>query len=437
MTSLNDSNRIRKANLFVVVRLPTVQVLKLTAGGFCSSLLLLLLFGACSAYPETVEAEELESRDVSGEWDVETQRRVLQHSPLAAPPLSPTNRVADDELAAELGQFLFYETRLSANGKVSCSTCHDPDQSFADGRALAVGLEIGRRHSPSLWNVAYNRWFFWDGRADTLWTQALLPLESAAEHGTDRFAIARLIQSDVELFDAYARVFGEVPMLDDQQSVDRIFTNVGKAIEAYERLLISRSSRFDLFVSKLRQGGGGSSELLTQSERRGLELFVGKANCRLCHSGPLFSDREFHDTRVPLLDRDRAPDSGRYGGIAALLSAEFRGDGEYGDDPGVSLPNPSRRGETWGEFKTPTLRNVAMTAPYMHQGQLKTLREVVRFYSTLENARPPHDHGETTMIPLELTSAEIDDLVAFLETLTDEAIDPNLLKAPTQPLTRR
>ena len=368
--------------------------------------------------------------------DAETLRRARQHSPLPPPPASPTNQWADDERAAVLGQFLFFDSRLSANGEVSCSTCHDPGLSFADGKQLAEGLQVGTRHTPSLWNVAYNRWFFWDGRADTLWSQALGPLESELEHGMNRAAIAALFRQDQELFDAYTHVFDTSPLIDAPGDVDRLFVNVGKAIEAYERKLISRSSRFDRFIavgaSRSAEAGGG----LTSSELRGLSLFVGEANCRLCHAGPLFSDREFHDTRVPLLDRNRPPDSGRYGGISLLLEAEFKGAGPFGDDPGVSMPEPVLRGETWGEFKTPTLRNVAETGPYMHQGQLATLRDVVHFYSTLENARPPHDHGEVTMVPLELSAREVDDLVAFLGTLTDESIEAKLLKPLASPLSR-
>ncbi len=366
--------------------------------------------------------------------DAETLRRARQHSPLPALPASPTNRWADDERAAILGQFLFFDRRLSANGEVSCSTCHDPELSFADGKQLAQGLEVGPRHTPSLWNVAYNRWFFWDGRADTLWSQALGPLESEVEHGMSRVAIAALIRQDPDLRGAYEAVFGALPHSERPEDIDRLFVNVGKAMEAYERKLISRSSRFDRFIAEEESGSSEVNAALTSSELRGLSLFVGAANCRLCHAGPLFSDREFHDTRVPLLDGHRPPDSGRYGGIRSLLGAEFRGAGPFGDDPEHSMPEPVLRGETWGEFKTPTLRNVAKTGPYMHQGQLESLRDVVHFYSTLENARPPHDHGEVTMVPLELSASEIDDIVAFLGTLTDESIDAELLKPLASPL---
>ena len=369
--------------------------------------------------------------------DQETLRRARQHSPLPPLPPSPTNRWADDDGAAVLGQFLFFDKRMSADGSVSCSTCHDPELSFADGKQLAVGMSIGRRHSPSLWNVAYNRWFFWDGRADTLWTQALAPLESELEHGTSRAQIAGIFRTDDRLSQAYQEVF-EVPVeLETAEDLTRVFANVGKALAAYERKLISRSSRFDRFITALDNPSNSRNDHLAEAELRGLELFVGKANCRLCHAGSLFSDREFHDTRVPLLNEGQAPDSGRYGGISALQSSEFRGGGGFSDDPASRLPQPVLRGETWGEFKTPTLRNVAASPPYMHQGQLATLRDVVHFYSTLKNARPPHDHGETTMVPLELSELEIDDLVAFLGALTGEAPEPELLRQPESPSARQ
>ena len=396
-----------------------------------------LVLAGCSLAEAPSEAGRGPREALVIELDQETLRRARQHSPLPPLPPSPTNRWANHEGAATLGQFLFFDKRLSADGSVSCSTCHDPELSFADGKQLAEGLSIGRRHSPSLWNVAFNRWFFWDGRADTLWTQALAPLESEVEHGSSRTQIAGLFRADPRLSRAYEDVFEEVVKLEDTDDLSRVFTNVGKALAAYERKLISKSSRFDRFIAALDDPTDSPNDYLVEAELRGLELFVGRANCRLCHAGPLFSDREFHDTRVPLLREDQAPDSGRYGGIAALQSSEFRGGGEFSDDLASRLPQPVLRGETWGEFKTPTLRSVAASPPYMHQGQLATLRDVVHFYSTLENARPPHDHGETTMVPLGLSEGEIDDLVAFLGALTGEAVDPILLRQPESPSDRK
>jgi len=395
-----------------------------------------LLLAGCSLAEAPRRASGGPQEALGIELDQETLRRARQHSPLPPLPPSPTNRWADHEGAAKLGQFLFFDKRLSADGSVACSTCHDPGQSFADDRQLAEGLSVGRRHSPALWNVAFNRWFFWDGRADTLWTQALAPLESEVEHGSSRAQIAELLRADPGLSRAYEEVFGEAVQLETAEDVTRVFTNVGKAIAAYERKLISKSSRFDRFIAALDDPTDAAGDYLAAAELRGLELFVGRANCRLCHAGPLFSDREFHDTRVPLLHEGQAPDSGRYGGIAALQASEFRGGGEFSDDPESRLPEPVLRGETWGEFKTPTLRNVATSPPYMHQGQLASLRDVVHFYSTLENARPPHDHGETTMVPLGLSEGEIDDLVAFLGALTDVALAPELLKQPESPSAR-
>ena len=132
-------------------------------------------------------------------------------SPLDAPPLDPTNRVSGDPRAARLGQFLFFDTRLSANGSVACVTCHDPDRGWADGETLARGVHALERHSMSLWNAAYHRWYFWDGRADSLWAQALEPLEHPNEHGTTRLACAHLVHDDDELRAAYEEVFGPLP----------------------------------------------------------------------------------------------------------------------------------------------------------------------------------------------------------------------------------
>src|SRR5262249_10473588 len=137
-----------------------------------------------------------------------------QHSPLGAPPVDPSNSVADDEGAARLGQRLFFDRRLSS-GEVSCSTCHDPGHGFSDRKPVSEGVGQGRRHTPSLWNVAYNRWYFWDGRRDSLWSQALTPMESESEMGGTRLQVAHLVAADPELRGAYESVFGPLPDVSD------------------------------------------------------------------------------------------------------------------------------------------------------------------------------------------------------------------------------
>jgi cytochrome c peroxidase len=371
--------------------------------------------------------------------------------------------VADDPRAALLGRFLFFDPRLSADGTRSCATCHDPRRGFADGRPLPAGAGSEGRHTPSLWNVAYNRWYFWDGRADSLWAQALEPLERADELGGSRLQVARRVHDDPLLRRAYETVFGPLPDLrrlparggprsDDpaqvatwealteaeRSAVDGVFVNVGKALGAYERRLVSRRAPFDVFVEGLRRADEGQLAALSPAARRGLRLFIGRAECHLCHGGPNFTDGEFHDTGVPSRSPGAPGDAGRRAGIRLLRASPFNALSRWSDDPAgpaaERLEFLADGPETWGQWKTPSLRNVARTAPYMHQGQLRTLEQVLEHYSTLRGATLGGHHRETVLRPLALTLDETTDLIAFLESLTDEEIDPALKSAPASPL---
>lgn len=418
----------------------------------------------------------------------------LALSPLPPVPDDPTNAVFADPQAAELGQRLFYEPKLSKDGDTSCSTCHDPAKSWNDGKDLAHGVDRLDRHTMSLWNVAYNRWFFWDGRADSLWAQALGPLEHPLEHASSRLQIAHAVFRDAELRRSYERVFGPLPELADeerfppvgrpvsereiawieelvarkrdpdsiapehqhragthfvhphqrawdsmtevdQDTVTRVFVNLGKAIAAFERRITSSSAPFDTFVEGLRSGDPNKVAALSPAARRGLALFVGRGNCTVCHQGPMFTDREFHDLGLPATEAVTERDFGRSDGLARVLENPFNGAGRWSDDPEITgrervgfLP---KHGHTLGaEFKTPTLRNVAVTAPYMHHGQFPTLRSVLEHYSTLSGATPS---VERVLVPLHLSEAETTDLIAFLESLTDTDLDPSLARPPSSP----
>lgn len=397
------------------------------------------------------------------EFDAALRARILQHSPLPAPPKSPSNRYADDENAALFGQAMFFDVRLSKNGQHACATCHDPTKAFADGRSLAQGAQLGRRHSPSLYNVAQQRWLFWDGRADSAWSQALQPIENDLELDGDRVAVARLVTGDPLLRAAYERTFGALPDVSQlpanakpttsaneialanawnsiaaaqREAVNRVFANVGKSLEAYERKLVSADSAFDRFARALAQNDVEGEQLYPESAKRGLALFDGKANCRLCHAGPLFSDGEFHNIGVPTLDKKPPRDAGRREGIERLQRDPFNAAGSFSDDPdgehAREISQLAATADTWGQFRTPSLRNVARTAPYMHQGQFATLADVLHYYSTLEGTVPAGHHGEQVMKPLSLSADEIGDLKAFLETLTDESLPATLLAPPTR-----
>lgn len=361
--------------------------------------------------------------DVDG-FRPEELELVLRHSPLGPPPPDPTNAVADHPVAARLGQRIFFDPRFSRDGKVSCATCHVPAKGFGDGEALSTRFDLDV-HVPTLWNAAQQRWWFWDGRADTLWSQALKPLENPKEHGTSRAQVARTLKADPVLRGEYEAVFGA-----PGEDVDRLFANVGKSIAAYERKLTAGRSPFDVYVEGLRSGDAAKRAALSPQAKAGLKLFIGRGQCRLCHGGPLFSDGEFHD--LGLFPAKGAPGSARQGGIATLLADPFNAKGAFSDAPAEgakkldflrALPDAA------GQIKTPSLRNVARTAPYMHQGQFAALRDVVKFYSTLQPSRRGGHPDGGLLVPLRLDTDEIDALVAFLESLTDEGIDPALLKA--------
>jgi cytochrome c peroxidase len=356
-------------------------------------------------------------------------KRLLQHSPLPDPTPDETNAKADDPEAAALGRTLFFERRLSGSGTLACASCHQPERSWTDGLPLAHGAETGRRHTPSLWNVAYNRWFFWDGRADSLWAQALQPMESPHEMAGSRDAAVRVVREDAGLRRAYEAAFGPLPAGTDRASVTRAFVNLGKALAAFERTLVSRRAPFDAFVEALRAGDLIGQAAIGPAAQRGAKLFVGRGNCRTCHAGPTFSDGEFHEIGGAAVTSD----VGRLAGIDLLRAGEFGAASEWSDGrDGPRAQNArflARAPHARGQFKTPTLRNVALTAPYMHDGRFDSLEDVLAHYSALPGQGPTGPHQETILKPLALTPEETADLLAFLESLTDATIDPALLRA--------
>lgn len=384
------------------------------------------------------------------------ERAAVSLSPLPPPPSNPTNRVADDPAAAVLGQTLFFDPGLSRNGEVSCATCHDPDIAFADGKPVAEGLDVGTINTPTVLGAANHRWLFHDGRADTLWSQALAPIENDLEMGSARTDVVRYIASDPGLTKQYTAIFDELPDVsdaarfphgarpgspqwdtmskEDQRQVTLAYVNLGKAIEAYERRLRPGESSFDRWVASIEQGRR-NDRLITPQALRGFELFASEAGCRQCHFGPMISDLEFHDLALPPRDPQAAPLPGRGAGYALLREREFRADGPWSDAPKSTRARraaAARIGpEHWGSFRTPSLRNVAKTAPYMHAGQFETLGEVLAFYNTLEQQARRHHHAEDVLRPLNFTPDQLADLEAFLRSLSG-APTPRSLSQPLE-----
>lgn len=347
--------------------------------------------------------------------------RLLRLGPMPAPPPDPTNRWADDPRAAAFGRLLFNEARLSRTGEVSCATCHRPELGFADGRRLAVGIETGTRHTQSLLDAAHQRWLTWDGRADSLWSQALHPFQNPREMGLTPAEVVDRVRAIEPLRRGYEGVFGALPSPDDASGIDTAFARLGKSIAAFERTLVTGPSPFDRWLERVRAGDASPIEGFGPDAVRGAALFVGRADCVRCHSGPLLSDGEFHMIGLPQPDGAAPTDRGRLDGIERLKSDRFNAAGPHSDAPDGSRAKVTRATiadpEAWGRFRTPSLRSAAATPPYMHQGQLATLDEVVRFYDTLEGATSLDHHAERVLEPLGLTEGQRVDLVAFLRSV--------------------
>ena len=397
---------------------------------------------------ETAEASTPEQIALRTGLDQSVVRRATRASPVPPPPADPTNRVADDADAADFGRSLFFDSGLSGQGEVSCATCHQPDLHFTDGLPLSKGVATAGRHAPTLVDAAHQRWFNWDGRSDSMWAHAIRPIEHPDEMGGDRTALVRHLLEEPRRRSAYEGIFEDpLPEYDSlpdraqpggtdaeraawaslpeetRLGIDRAAANVGKALAAYQRGLRGGESPFDRWVAEVKAGGDGS-ESLSASQRRGLDLFFGRAECWECHAGPLFSDGEFHNIGTPVpggLPRD----PGRYDGAALVVEDRFNAAGIHSDDRegsrAVISRGVKRDPSQWGAFRTPSLRHVARTPPYMHDGSMPDLETVVRFYSTLEGAIQLDHHQESVLLPLGLTDDEVADLVAFLQSLDGDA----------------
>ncbi len=349
-------------------------------------------------------------------------RRILQHGPWP-PPVArdPSNRASGDPRAVALGQRLFFEPRLSANGAIACATCHVPERAWTDGRPRAVGLDRLDRNTPTVLDAGLHRWFSWDGRSDSLWSQSVKPILDPREMGASARLVAAVVGGDPTVGCLYERAYASRP---DRPAADdeRVLVNVGKALAAFLESVRSGRTAFDEFRDALARGDRSAATQYSQAAQRGLKIFVGTGNCSVCHFGPHFTNGEFHDVGVPFLLAPGRVDAGRHEGIKRLRADRFNLLGPYSDDAtGVSAIKTRHvelQHANYGQFKTPSLRNVALTAPYMHDGRYATLRDVVRHYSTLDMERL-HTHGEQLLRPLRLSAAEVDDLAAFLESLTD------------------
>lgn len=276
-------------------------------------------------------------------------------------PVPEDNPVTSEKV--ELGRRLFRDRRLSRDGRVACVSCHNPRRAFSTPQAQAIGVfnRKGRRNAPALINRAWGRAFFWDGRVATLEEQVLKPIQDPNE-------------MDLTLAEAERRL-----------GLDA--TTISRALASYVRSVMSGDAPYDRFIN-------GDRGALSQEQQRGLQIFRGRGNCTACHVGPTFSDERLHNTGVAWRDGS--------GGVTGVFA-----------DPGRF--DVTNRPEDRGAFKTPTLREVARTSPYMHDGSFRTLEDVVNFYSDGGRRNPAQD---PEIRPLQLTSTEKRALVAFLKSLS-------------------
>ena len=399
---------------------------------FLAAAALLVAGVACSSGEETAAPSILTEE----EW-----ARLRRLGPLGDPPPSPSNRFADDPAAMRFGQALFFDWRLSADGTVSCGTCHDPNHGLADKRALSVGAfgREGSRHASTLVNVAWNDFQFWDGRADSLWSQPIQAIENEAEGDFSRTEVAHLI--DAVYRSDYERIFGPLPDLStvperakpgdavwesmseaDRDAVNLVTANVGKALEAYMRQMVSRDSRLDRFLE-------GDESALSEAELRGAKVFVAedRGRCIVCHDGPNLTDNRFHNIGIP----DPDGDTGRWAGLAQLLADPLNGDGPFSDAQTGKLTGLMQLDVQIGQFKTPTLRDVTLRAPYGHTGAFATLEEFIEFHDR-GGGEPGTFAGEkeATIRPIGLSDQEKADLLAFLHALEGEPMPAELLAPP-------
>lgn len=367
-----------------------------------------------------------------GEWTAAEWAVARQLSPLLPPPPDPTNALGQSTAAARLGHHLFFDPRLSPHN-VACATCHKPDLGFADGRPTANTLGRLHRHTMTILNVGHYRWLTWDGSSDSLWHQALGPIESDKEMGSSRLYVIQAVMrhygpelaSVVALPRNWDSVWPTLPadgkpgdVLFDQlptayqKDVNQVFAMILKCIAAYERRLGSTTAPFDRYIE-------GDRTALSRDAQRGFQQFV-RLQCPVCHTTPLLSDDEFHNLGLP---SDGGVDRGRATGLPRLHQSRFRGTGPYADGKPVVRAEDYQVGKALvGSFRTPTLRELKTTAPYGHNGSIATLEAWLDHY--VQVTKTPQTVAVGVLDPVlgsvQVTLQERSDLVAFLLSLSSD-----------------
>ena len=364
-----------------------------------------------------------------GLWTGAEWERARSLSPLLPPPLNPTNALGDDIEAARLGHELFFDKGLSPRG-FSCASCHKPELGFTDGLRTGNTIEPLERNVMTVLNTGHYRWLTWDGARDSLWHQAVVPVESPVEMASSRLYVVKHVMRRygprlrklARLPDGWEALWPKLPEAGkpgdlaydglteaQKRAVDTVFTTVLKVIAAYERRLASGLSPFDRFVA-------GEKNALSVAARRGFQHFL-RFGCDICHNTPLFSDDEFHNLG---LASDPVADPGRLRGLETVKQSPFRGTGRFADAEPFVRPEDYRSGASLeGAFRTPSLRELEKTAPYGHNGSVATLENWLDHYVAVTSGEVTDFVGrlDDALPTLRPTDAERRELIAFLRSL--------------------
>lgn len=373
-----------------------------------------VLLTACLAAPLTVVLAQ--SKDTATTLTA-TEKSLLRSFgpwPLTTP-ADPGNELSGLGWAESLGKILFHDANLSGSGKLSCNSCHLADLGFTDGESVAVGKSTHVRNTQGLLDIGLQRWFGWDGGADSLWAASLRPMLSEIEMAADADVVGNYLRNTSYVTEAFKNLNLE------NASNETWTVFAAKAIAAYSRTLTSAPTPFDAYYQEIMTNNETTASDYPDAAKRGLKIFLGSANCHVCHFGPNFSNGEFHDTGRPFFTDVGQVDPGRYPGIQRVRQDRYNLLGEFNtlDNKNDKLKTESVRlnQSSFGAWRTPSLRNLTKTAPYTHDGSLPTLRSVVDAYADIDTDRL-HTDGESIINPLPLSDQERDDLVQFLESLS-------------------
>lgn len=268
------------------------------------------------------------------------RKQILSHGPWPVPwTKDPSNRVSGKPEAVEFGTHLFFDSRLSGQGNVSCGTCHVPERNWTDNQTRSTGVSGLPRNTPTLTNIRLGRWFGWDGAADSLWAQSIRPILDPRELGASAQHVAAVVRNDEQLACRYRKTFGEAPGASDE----KILVDVGKALAAFQETLQSGRTPFDEYRDAMQRGAPLPDGRYSEPARRGPKIFIGKGGCSSCHSGPNFTGDQFHDMGVARAGVNGRIEARRDEGIKQLTASVYNLLGPHNDDPTRAL-YPARRG---------------------------------------------------------------------------------------------